>query len=61
MHQLNSRCAHAPLPGNCEGICPALSALGGSFANFVQLWGRAFANPGATPELLARMFIPIQT
>ena len=51
--------AHAPLPSNCRA---ALSLPGGwSFANFVQLGGRTFANPGAIPELLAHMCIPIQT
>ena len=50
-----------PLSRVTAGHLPALSVPGGwSFANFVQLGGRTFANPGAIPELLAHMCIPIQ-
>jgi len=42
MHQSMFTCAQSPTD-NC-----------GAFVNFVLPGGRAFANPGATPELLTR-------
>ena len=46
-----------PVPsrhGLLRGICPTLQSRGGTFAKFALPVGRAFANPGAIPELLTR-------
>ena len=46
------------------GLCGALARLvslgGGAFANFALPGSRAFANPGANPELLTRTQFPIR-
>ena len=39
------------LPGYCEGFARLVGPGGGAFANFSLPVGRAFANPGAIPEL----------
>ena len=45
-----------PTPGVLRSICPPCQSWGGAFANFALpgRGGRAFANPGAIPELLTR-------
>ena len=45
-------------PGLLPGICPPCQSRGGAFANFALPGGRAFANPGAIPELLTRRQFP---
>ena len=46
--------APSPLPLILRGICPTLQSRAGTFAKFALPVGRAFANPGAIPELLTR-------
>ena len=49
-----------PAPRTTAGHLPALSVPGiGALANFALSGGRAFANPGATTELLTRTWFPI--
>ena len=58
---VNWRWAHA-LPGQLWGLCTPCHSRGmWVLANFVLPGGQAFANPRATPELLAHTCIPIQT
>ena len=63
MHQ-SIPASPSPPPGGGGGYCRALARLvsagGGAFANFVLPGGRAFANPGAIPELLTRTQFPIR-
>ena len=54
------RYAHA-LPGQLRGVCMPCHSRGWGISIFCAAWGRAFANPRATPELLAHTCIPIQT
>ena len=56
MHQsIPLSCAQSPSPhGLLRGICPTLQSRGGTFAKFALPVGRAFANPGAIPELFTR-------
>ena len=49
-----------PPPGYCGAIARPVSPRGGAFANFTLPGGRAFANPGANPELLTRTRFPIR-
>ena len=55
---VNSSCTHLPRPPPPPGYCGAFARLssprGGAFANFALPGDRAFANPGAIPELLTR-------
>ena len=53
MHQsIPLSCPQSPPPhGLLRGICPTLQSRGGTFAKFALPVGRAFANPGAIPEL----------
>ena len=57
---VNSSCAQTPPPRLLRGIFPPCQSPGGAFANFVLPGGRAFANPGAIPELLTRTRFPIR-
>ena len=50
MHQ-SIPTAPDPSPGYCGAFSPLVSPGGGAFANFSLPRGRAFANPGAIPEL----------
>ena len=61
MHQSISA-APAPSPpplGYCGAFVRLVSHGGGALANFALPGGRAFANPGAKPELLTRTRFPI--
>ena len=49
-----------PPPGLLRAICSPCSPRGGVFANFALPGYRAFANPGAIPELLTRTRFPIK-
>ena len=49
-----------PPPGFCGTFSRLVSPGGGAFAIFVLPEGRAFANPGAIPELLIRTRFPIR-
>ena len=49
-----------PLPGYCGPFARLSSPRGGAFANFALPGYRAFANPGAIPELLNRTRFPIK-
>ena len=51
--------APSPTPGYCGLACLA-SPGGGALANFALPGCRAFANPGAIPELLRRTRFPIR-
>ena len=57
---VNSSCAQTPPPGYCRGICLRYQSRGGAFANFGLPGGRAFANPGANPEVLTCTRFPIR-
>ena len=59
---VSSSCAQTPPPPSrlLRGIFPPFQSRGGAFANFVLPGGRAFANPGAIPELLSRTRFPIR-
>ena len=48
-----------PPPGYCRAFARLVSPWGGTFANFALPGGRAFASPGAIPELLTRTQFPI--
>ena len=48
---VNSTCAQPPPPGYCGVFARLVSPGGGAIANFSLPGGRAFANPGAIPEL----------
>ena len=48
----------APLPGNCGAFVRLVSPGGGALANLARPGGRAFAYPGAAPELLIRTWFP---
>ena len=51
--------AAPPSPGYCGAFVRLVSPGGGALANFALPGGRAFANPGAKPELLTRTRFPI--
>ena len=58
---VNSSCAQPPPPSRATaGHLPAFQSRGGVFTNFALPGGRAFANPGAIPELLKRTRFPIR-
>ena len=64
---VNSACAQPqpfPSPSLPPGYCVAFVCLvstgGGAFANVALAGGRAFANPGAIPELLTYKQFPIR-
>ena len=46
--------------GYCGAFARLVSLVGGAFANFALPGGRAFANPGANPELLTRTRFPVR-
>lgn len=46
-----------PPPGLLRGISPPFQSRGWALANFAMPGGRAFANPGASPELLTPGFL----
>ena len=50
-----------PPPGYCGEVACLVSPGGLALANFALPGGWAFANPGATPELLTWPWFPIQT
>ena len=50
---VNSSCAQHP-PGLLRGICPPCQSRGWGICKFWAARGRAFAKPGAIPELLTR-------
>ena len=58
---VNSSCAQPPPPppGYCRAFARLVSPWGGAFGNFALPGGRAFASPGAIPELLTRTQFPI--
>ena len=64
MHQSIPPAASSPPPrpplGLLRGIRPPCQSGGEAFANFALPGGRAFANPGAIPELLTRTQFPIR-
>ena len=47
-------------PGYCVAFALLVSPGGGEFANFALPGGRAFANPGAIPDLLTHTRFPIR-
>ena len=47
-------------PGHCGAFARPVSLRGGAFANCALPGRRAFANPGAKPELLTRRRFPIR-
>ena len=49
-----------PPSGYCGAFACLVSPGGGAFENFALPRGRAFANPGAIPELLTRTQFPIR-
>ena len=53
MHQSIPAAPSTP-PGFCGAFARLVSPEGGAFANFELHGGRAFANPGAIPDLLTR-------
>ena len=59
---VNSSCTHLlpPPPGYCGPFARLSSPRGGAFAHFALPGYRAFANPGAIPELLSRTRFPIK-
>ena len=59
MHQSIPAAPSTP-PGYCGAIARLVSLGDGAFANFELPGGRAFANPGAIPELLTRTRFPIR-
>ena len=59
MHQSIPAAPNSP-PGYCGAFARLVSPGGGTFANFVLPGFRAFANPGAIPELLTCMRFPIR-
>ena len=50
---------YASVNSTCAQATPPLSGYCGAFANFALPGGRAFAIPGAIPELLTRTRFPI--
>ena len=46
-----------PPPGCCGALARLFIPVGGALANFAMPGGRAFANPGASPELLTPGFL----
>ena len=60
MHQSIPAAPSPPPPGYCGAFARLVSPGGGAFANFAVPWSRAFANPGAIPELLTRTQFPIR-
>ena len=50
---------YAPIspPGYCGALARLFIPVGGALANFAMPGGRAFANPGASPELLTPGFL----
>ena len=51
----------APIPpGYCGAFASLVSPGGEAFANFALSGDRAFANPGANPELLTRTRFPVR-
>ena len=49
-----------PLPGYCRAFSHLVSPGDGAFTNFALPGSRAFANPGADPELLTLTRFPIR-
>ena len=62
MHQSIPAAPSIPTPpGYCGAIARLVSPGGPELANFTLPGDRAFANPGAKPELLKRTRFPIST
>ena len=59
MHQSIPAAPSLTPMGYCGAFARLVSLVGGAFANFALPGGRAFANPGANPELLTRTRFPI--
>ena len=59
MHQSILAAPNPPSPGYRGAFARLFSAGGGAFTNFSLPGGRAFANPGAIPNLLTRTRFPI--
>ena len=61
MHQpIAAAPSPTPPPGYCGPFARLVSPGGRAFENFVLTGDRAFANPGAIPELLTRTRFPIR-
>ena len=60
MHQSIPAAPSLTPMGYCGAFARLVSLVGGAFANFALPGGRAFANPGANPELLTRTRFPVR-